>query len=90
MRMLGRILEGRRRFRKIDCRTAAAAIGVSSSTLARVEAGGMPDLATLRACCKWLEIAPSTFLDDEDDGSPASPQPSDPDAGLGPIIDTMQ
>jgi transcriptional regulator with XRE-family HTH domain len=43
-------------------RQAAAEIGISFSTLSRVEAGAQPDLATFLRLCGWLQAPPERFL----------------------------
>ncbi len=37
-------------------------IGVSPSTLSRVERGSLPDVDTFLALCNWLEVAPREFF----------------------------
>ena len=43
-------------------RTTAAEIGISSSTLSRIERGYLPDLETFTAVCEWLEVNPGDIL----------------------------
>lgn len=43
-------------------RAAAAEIGISPSTLSRVERGHLPDLENFRLICRWLEIDPNRIL----------------------------
>lgn len=43
-------------------RAAAAEIGISHMTLARIESGKLPDLKTFNLVCRWLEIDPNTIL----------------------------
>jgi transcriptional regulator with XRE-family HTH domain len=43
-------------------RKTAEEVGVSFSTLARVEAGAQPDLTSFTQICAWLGIAPSRFF----------------------------
>jgi transcriptional regulator with XRE-family HTH domain len=42
-------------------RAAAAEIGISPTTLSRVENGHVPDVGTLNKICVWLEEDPSQF-----------------------------
>ena len=43
-------------------RQAAAEAGVSLSTMSRVEAGALPDLASFTALCAWAGVPPSQFF----------------------------
>lgn len=43
-------------------RQAAAEAGVSLSTISRVEAGSVPDLASFTALCAWAGVPPSRFF----------------------------
>lgn len=43
-------------------RQAAAEAGVSLSTLSRVEAGSLPDMASFTALCAWAGVSPSRFF----------------------------
>ena len=43
-------------------RQAAEEIGVSPSTLSRVENGKQPDLLTFEKLCRWLGVSPTEFL----------------------------
>lgn len=45
-----------------DLRTTANLIGISASTLSRVERGGMPDIMTYELICKWLKKELKEFL----------------------------
>jgi transcriptional regulator with XRE-family HTH domain len=42
----------------------AAASGVSTATLSRLERGGMPDLPTFFALCAWMKARPDAFMVD--------------------------
>lgn len=42
-------------------RAAAAEIGISPTTLSRIEKGHVPDVGTLDKICAWLEEEPSRF-----------------------------
>lgn len=42
-------------------RAAAMEIGVSPTTLTRVEKGNIPDVKTLNKICKWLGEEPTKF-----------------------------
>lgn len=57
---LGRLVKAHRGHQSI--RQAAAAAGVSFSTLGRVEAGAQPDLATFLRLCAWLGVPPERFF----------------------------
>lgn len=43
-------------------RETAREIGISHSTLSRVERGFLPDLETFSKICKWLQINPAEVL----------------------------
>ena len=43
-------------------RQAAAEAGVSLSTISRVEAGALPDLASFTALCAWAGVPASSFF----------------------------
>ena len=43
-------------------RQAASEAGVSLSTMSRVEAGSLPDLASFTALCAWAGVSPSQFF----------------------------
>lgn len=43
-------------------RETALEIGISHSTLSRIERGFLPDLETFSKICKWLKIDPSDVL----------------------------
>jgi transcriptional regulator with XRE-family HTH domain len=57
---LGRLVREHRG--ALSIRQAAADAGVSFSTLARVEAGAQPDLATFTRLCAWLGFPPERFF----------------------------
>lgn len=57
---LGAMLRERRG--PLSIRQAAAEADVSFSTLARVEAGAQPDLATFTRLCAWLGVPPGQFF----------------------------
>src|SRR5688572_12317928 len=59
---LGRLLRERRTRDNLSIRQAAAEAHVSFSTLARVEAGAQPDLATFLNLTAWLGEDPGQFL----------------------------
>ncbi len=42
-------------------RTLAAEIGVSASTLSRIEQGNLPDIDTYLTICNWLEVSSDFF-----------------------------
>jgi transcriptional regulator with XRE-family HTH domain len=39
--------------------------GISASTLSRIEQGNLPDVDTFIRICKWLELSPQEFTNDE-------------------------
>ena len=57
---LGRLLAKKRGDRGI--RAVAKEIGVSPSTLSRVENGHLPDLENYRKICKWLGVEPAAIV----------------------------
>lgn len=60
---LGRLILEKRKERRLAIRPAAREVGISHSTLARVEKGFMPDLESYDKIRKWLgfveEAAPT-------------------------------
>lgn len=42
-------------------RALATEIGVSASTLSRIEQGNLPDIDTYLSLCDWLEVSPEFF-----------------------------
>lgn len=57
---LGRKLAERRGVRGV--RETAREIGITHSTLIRIEGGYLPDLDTFGKVCKWLEVDPGEVL----------------------------
>ncbi|MEO0525942.1 MAG: helix-turn-helix transcriptional regulator [Bacteroidota bacterium] len=47
---------------KIGLRNLANDIGISASTLSRVEQGNLPDIDTYLKLCNWLEVSSDYFL----------------------------
>jgi len=45
----------------MNLRAAAREIGVSPTTVSKMEAGGVPDQATLAKVCLWLGSAPEKY-----------------------------
>jgi len=45
----------------IGLRALATEIGVSASTLSRIEQGNLPDIDTYLKLCDWLEVSPDFF-----------------------------
>lgn len=43
-------------------REAAKQIGVSSSTLSRIERGEVPSLETFFTLCDWMDVSPADFV----------------------------
>ena len=56
---IGNLLARRRG--NMGVRAAAREIGISPSTLSRIENGHVPDVATLEKVCAWLEEDTSKF-----------------------------
>lgn len=56
---LGQLLARRRG--NMGVRAAAREIGISPSTLSRIENGHVPDVGTLEKVCEWLGEASSKF-----------------------------
>lgn len=56
---IGNLLSRRRG--NMGVRAAAKEIGISPSTLSRIENGHVPDVATLEKVCAWLEEDVSKF-----------------------------
>jgi len=57
---LGELVRERRG--RLSLRQTAEEVGVSFSTLARVEGGAQPDLTSFTKICAWLGVAPSRFF----------------------------
>lgn len=64
---LGRLVAKKRGARGI--RAAAKEIGISPSTLSRVEGGHLPDLENYRKICTWLGIDPTSVVGKPETGS---------------------
>jgi transcriptional regulator with XRE-family HTH domain len=61
--LLATDLMRRRRELGFDQRRAAEEIGVSASTICRVETErGLPDLESFARLCSWLGVTPGTYL----------------------------
>lgn len=45
----------------IGLRTLAKEIGISASTLSRIEQGNLPDIDTYLRLCNWLEVSSEFF-----------------------------
>jgi transcriptional regulator with XRE-family HTH domain len=67
---LGRLITTKRGERGI--RAVAKEIGVSPSTLSRVEHGHLPDLENYRKICKWLGVEPTAIVGDIAEGARSS------------------
>ena len=72
---LGALVRDKRGRRKL--RETAAEIGVSPSTLMRVENGRIPDVETFGKLCHWLVLDPGSFLgfEPKQDGGAESATP---------------
>jgi DNA-binding Xre family transcriptional regulator len=46
----------------LGLRKAAEQIGITHTTLSRVESGKVPDLKTFGLICKWLDVEPNKIL----------------------------
>ena len=64
---LGRLVAKKRGEKGI--RAAAKEIGISPSTLSRVENGHLPDLENYRKICVWLGIDPTTIVGQAERGA---------------------
>lgn len=64
----------------LGIRAVAKEIGISHTTLARVESGKHPDLKTFGLICKWLDIDPNGLLGLADRPPIDSPVPALPTA----------
>ncbi len=60
LQTLGRKVADKRGNRKV--RETAREVGITHSTLLRIEAGYLPDLDTFGKVCKWLGIDPGEVL----------------------------
>ncbi len=60
---LGRLLRERRRRDGLGLRKAAAEIGISFNSLARIERGRVPDVATFKRLAEWLGVSPAAFFE---------------------------
>lgn len=59
IRELGALLSRKRGNQGV--RAAAKEIGISPSTLSRIEKGHVPDVSTLEKVCAWMEEEPSKY-----------------------------
>ena len=59
---LAKLLKDRRHTRGIGLRTAAEEARVSFNTLARVEAGHVPDIETFTRLARWVGRSPADFF----------------------------
>lgn len=60
---LGRLLRERRKRDRLSLRQAAAEIGISFNSLARIERGRVPDIATFQRLAEWLGVSPAAFFE---------------------------
>ena len=68
---LGSLVAAHRRDRGLSLRRAAEETSVAFNTLARIEKGYVPDLATFRRIAQWIGLPAADFFRD-DQGSPSS------------------
>ena len=59
--------------------TAREIGGISASTLSRVEAGRIPDLASFLRLCQWLGFSPDEFTEGIADATPSAETVTTPD-----------
>lgn len=45
----------------VGLRALASEIGISASTLSRIEQGNLPDIDTYLILCNWLKVSPEFF-----------------------------
>ena len=79
MKRLGEVLWKWRMMRELSQRTVAAMLGISASTLSRLERGEFPDAQTLKLVLCWL-------LEAEDKTPVTSPLGADIEPAPTPII----
>lgn len=48
--------------RRIGLREFAGKIGISAPTLSRLENGNVPDVESFIKVCVWMDVSPSTFI----------------------------
>ncbi len=57
--MLAEMIKSKRR--GAGLRQLSSEIGISPSTLSRIEQGNLPDIETYLTLCNWLEVSPEFF-----------------------------
>ena len=62
----------------LGVRAAAAAAGVTPSTLSRVENGYLPDINHFRKLCEWMKVDPSEVLGYKASAPKATEKPDSP------------
>lgn len=70
---LGRLLRERRQHDELSLRDAADEIGVSFNTLARIEKGYVPDVATFQRIADWVGVSPAEFFSPQRQRSESTP-----------------
>lgn len=50
------MIKAKRKWAEFDIRAAAKEIGISASTLSRLENKKLPDLITCKKVCNWLNL----------------------------------
>jgi len=51
-----------RKYQQLSMRSAAKKIGISASTLSRIEAGSPPDIESYCKLCRWMMITSDYFI----------------------------
>ena len=64
---LGRLLRERRKRDSLSLRQAAIEIGISFNSLARIERGRVPDVATFKRLAEWIGVSPAACFEPRQD-----------------------
>ncbi len=67
-------MKERRTQERLSLRDAAAQVGISFNTLARVEGGHLPDLEIFRRIVDWLGLPIASFFAEESTRSTSTPE----------------
>jgi len=57
------LLKNHRAELQLSVRQAATKVGISHSTLVRVEMGKLPDISSFAKLCQWLRLSPKKGLE---------------------------